>query len=67
MGELILNKVFFIIFCMSVLNVGFHVFEVVKRLRQDTPEKYVIPKRGKVILGLAVSFIITSIITGITL
>jgi len=52
---------------MSVLNVGFHVFEVVKRLRQDTPEKYVIPKRGKVILGLAVSFIITSIITGITL
>lgn len=67
MGELLLNKVFFIIFCMCVLNVGSHIFEVIKRVRQESPEKYVIPKRGKVLLGLAISFIITSIITGITL
>jgi hypothetical protein len=67
MGELILNKIFFIIFIMCSLNVGLHLFEVVKRLRQETPEKYTISKRGRFLLGMSIAFIITSFITGITL
>lgn len=67
MGVLLLNKILFIILCMGILNVGRHIFEVLRRLRQETPEKYVITKRDKFLLGLSVSYIITTVFTGIIL
>jgi hypothetical protein len=63
----VLNKIFYLILIMSGLNVGTHLFEVIKRLRQETPEKYVLSKRSRFILGLSISYIITTILTGITL
>jgi hypothetical protein len=52
---------------MCSINVGSHIFEVLRRLRQEMPEKYVLTKRQKIILGLSISFIITSVFTGITI
>lgn len=62
MVELLLNKVLFIIFCMSVLNCAGHTIEVLKRLKQEIPDKYIITDRERIILGLSVSFIITELV-----
>ena len=67
MGFLFLNKILLILFLMSVFNVSLHAFEIIKRLRQDNPETYQISRFRRVILGLSISYIITSIITGITI
>jgi hypothetical protein len=67
MSELLINKVFLIIFCMCLLNIGRHIFEVIKRLRQDIPERYVISNRSRLLLGLSISYIFTEIVFMINL
>ena len=66
MIEILLNKVLFVLFFLSILNVLKHGFEIIRRvIQQDIPEKYVLDKTQLVLLGLSISFIITSVFTGV--
>lgn len=67
MFELILNKVFYLTFFMSTLNILNHVWRVVKRLREDLPDKYELSKTELIFLGLSISFVLTTMFTGIEL
>lgn len=65
MTELILNKILFIIMVMSILNCLQHVWRVVNNLMKDVPDKYSITKIDSILLGFSLSYIITTIFTGI--
>jgi hypothetical protein len=67
MGEIILNKVLLIIFIMSVLNCLKHSWDIINSLREEVPNKYEISKWDRFLLGLSVSFIITTVLTGFQL
>jgi len=67
MFELILNKVFYLTFFMSTLNILNHAWGVVKRLREDLPDKYELSKMELIFLGLSISFVLTTMFTGIEL
>lgn len=60
------NKILFVLFFISFLNVGRHVWKIFMMLRnQDLPNKYELSKRELVLLGISVSYILTTIFTGI--
>jgi hypothetical protein len=65
MGEFLLNKVLLITFILSVFNCLKHVWGLVMGLIEDVPSKYEISGRERFLLGLSISYIITSIFTGI--
>jgi hypothetical protein len=67
MGEFFLNKVLLVIFMMSVLNVAKHLWNIINGLRAEVPTKYEISSWDRFLLGLSVSYIITSLLTGIQL
>jgi hypothetical protein len=67
MTEFLLNKVLLITFILSVLNCIKHVWGLVNRLREDVPSKYEISTGERFLLGLSISYIITSIFTGLQL
>lgn len=52
---------------MSTLNILNHVWRVVKRLREDLPDKYELSKTELIFLGLSISFVLTTMFTGIEL
>lgn len=65
---LLLNKVFFILFVLSVLICVRHGFYFVQTLllsSEEEPLKYRLNNKALLILGIALSFVITCIITGI--
>jgi hypothetical protein len=63
----LINKLLFIVFFMSVLNILRHSTEIVRRLMfEDTPEKYIISNKERIILGLSIAYFLTTIFTGIT-
>jgi hypothetical protein len=68
MVESLLNKVLFVLFFMSILNILRHVWKVFMILRNDNiPNKYELSKRELIFLGISVSYILTTIFTGIKL
>jgi len=68
MIESISNKVLFVLFFMSILNILRHTWKVFTILRNDdVPNKYELSKQELVFLGLSVAFLFTTIFTKITI
>jgi hypothetical protein len=67
MTDFILNKVLLVVFIMSILNIGYHGVKILQRLREDIPDKYSISTLDRIFLGLSFSYVITALITGLTL
>lgn len=65
MLEFILNKVLLIIFVLSLLNCGKHLWNIINGLREEVPSKYQISTTERFLLGLSVAYIISVLITGI--
>jgi hypothetical protein len=67
MIESLVNKVFFLIFFMSILNIVRHVWEIIRRLRAEDgwKQKYEITTLDLVLLLLSVSYLLSTIFVGI--
>jgi hypothetical protein len=52
---------------MSVLNIGRHIFKIIKILKEDIPYEYKLTKLELLLLGLSVSYVFTTIFTGLPL
>lgn len=67
MIELLTNKVLFVLFFMSVLNILRHGWKILAVLRnEDVPNKYELSKQELIFLGLSVAYVLTTIFTTIT-
>jgi hypothetical protein len=68
MVESLLNKVLFVLFFMSILNILRHVWKVFMILRNDNiPNKYELSKQELIFLGLSIGYLFTTIFTKISL
>jgi hypothetical protein len=68
MIESLLNKVLFVLFFMSILNILRHVWKVFTILRNDNiPNKYELSKQELIFLGLSIAYLFTTIFTKISL
>ncbi len=68
MIESLLNKILFILFFMSILNILKHIWKVFMILRNDNvPNKYELSKQELVFLGLSIAFLFTTFFTKITI
>ena len=68
MIEILLNKLFIVLFFVSLLNTVRHAYYFIQAIVSSTEEqpiKYVIPKTSLILLGLSIAYILTSIFTGI--
>jgi ABC-type proline/glycine betaine transport system permease subunit len=66
----ILNKILFLLFFLSCLNVIRHTFYIlrgVKKSDEEVANKYVLTKKELFLLGLSIAYILTCVFTGITL
>lgn len=60
----IIQKILFFLFCLSTLNIGKHIFNLILELRKEQPERIKVTKKELFILGLSISYILTIIFTG---
>jgi len=68
MIEILLNKLFIVLFFVSLLNTLRHTYYFIQAIVSSTEEqpiKYVIPKTSLILLGLSIAYILSSIFTGI--
>jgi len=65
MVSLILNKIMYLLFFLSITNVVRHIFFFLIKISDQ--RKYEISKTALFYLGLSISMILTSIVTGIKL
>ena len=68
MVEILLNKLFIVLFFVSLLNALRHAYYFIQAIVSSTEEqsiKYVIPKTSLTLLGLSIAYILSSIFTGI--
>lgn len=66
MIESLLNKVLFILFFLSILNVLRHGWKISMMLRnEDVPNKYELTKSELIFLGISIAYLISAIFTGI--
>jgi hypothetical protein len=65
MVSLILNKIMYLLFFLSTTNVVRHIFFFLIKISDQ--RKYEISKTALFYLGLSISMILTSIVTGIKL
>lgn len=66
----ILNKILLTIFIMAILNILRHVYyfsQAVSTSTEDEPKKYRIEKVSLYMLGISIAYIISAIMTGITI
>jgi hypothetical protein len=62
----LINKVLFILFFLSLLNVIRHGWKIFMQLRDtDLPNKYELTKSELIFLGLSVAYLLTTIFTTI--
>lgn len=62
----ILNKILFLLFFLSTLNVVRHLYFIVQALGINK-ERYTLKDSSLWLLGLSIGFILTCIFTGITI
>jgi len=67
MGIFILNKILLVLFLMCLLNCLKHIWNMTIRLREELPSKYQVTKSERFLLGFSISYIITTVFTGIIL
>jgi hypothetical protein len=67
MIESLVNKVFFLIFFMCIFNIGRHIWEIVRRLKSEDgyKKKYEVTTTELVLLGLSISYLLSTIFVGI--
>jgi hypothetical protein len=68
MIEILLNKLFIVLFFVSLLNTLRHTYYFIQAIvtsTEEQPIKYVIPKTSLILLGLSIAYILSSIFTGI--
>jgi hypothetical protein len=68
MIETLLNKLFIVLFFVSLLNTVRHTYYFIQAIVTSTEEqtiKYVISKTSLTLLGLSIAYILSSIFTGI--
>jgi hypothetical protein len=68
MIEILLNKLFIVLFFVSLLNTVRHTYYFIQAIvtsTEEQPIKYVIPKTSLILLGLSIAYILSSIFTGI--
>lgn len=65
--EMILNKFLMVTLIMSILNVGRHIVLIllIYTKPEEEREPYLLDLWSKIILGLSISFIVSSIFTGL--
>jgi phosphate starvation-inducible membrane PsiE len=67
MGVILLNKILITLFVLCVLVIARHVYNIVNLLMDSEVEnKYILPQRALVFLGLSVAYVISGILNGIT-
>ena len=57
----VMTKIEFFLFFMSTLNIIKHVWTIVDELRSDEPKKIEYTKIETFVLGLSISYILTTI------
>lgn len=68
MIENLTNKILFVLFFMSILNILKHLWKVLAILRNDdVPNKYELSKQELIFLGLSVAYLFTTIFTKINI
>ena len=68
MIESMSNKVLYVLFFMSILNILRHAWKVFMILKNDdVPNKYELSKQELIFLGLSIGYLFTTIFTKITL
>jgi hypothetical protein len=68
MIEILLNKLFIVLFFVSLLNSVRHAYYFIQAIvtsTEEQPIKYVISKTSLTLLGLSIAYILSSIFTGI--
>jgi hypothetical protein len=68
MIETLLNKLFIVLFFVSLLNTVRHTYYFIQAIvtsTEEQPIKYVISKTSLTLLGLSIAYILSSIFTGI--
>jgi hypothetical protein len=68
MIESMSNKVLYVLFFMSILNILRHTWKVFMILRNDdVPNKYELSKQELIFLGLSIAYLFTTVFTKITI
>ena len=68
MIESMSNKVLYVLFFMSILNILRHTWKVSMILRNDdVPNKYELSKQELIFLGLSIAYLFTTVFTKITI
>ena len=67
MTEFFVNKVFFLIFFMCVFNIVRHIWEIIRRLKSEDGYKkvYEVSTTELVLLGVSISYLLSTIFVGI--
>ena len=68
MIDILLNKLFMVLFFVSLLNTVRHTYYFIQAIvtsTEEQPIKYVISKTSLTLLGLSIAYILSSICTGI--
>ena len=63
----IVNKLLYIIYFLSLLNIIKHLFLFIQHISKAEIKKYQINKTSVLFLGLSISYLLMSIINGITI
>ena len=61
---IIVEKISFFLFFLSILNILKHSFNFILELRREQPEEISLNKRELVFLGFSIAYILTIIFTG---
>jgi len=66
MIEVFISKLYYILLIMSILNCCRHILKILKIMREEeVPNTYELENPQLFVLGLSISYIITTIIVGI--
>lgn len=62
-----LDKIFFLLLFLSIINIGRWLWDFYKEYRKEVPTKLIINPLDKMLIILSVAWILTIIFTGVTL
>jgi len=67
---ILLNKLLHTLFIISLLNVvrnGYYFIQAWVKSNTDNPSKYILSNKSLLLLGISLSYVLMSLITGITI
>lgn len=66
----IINKIllmFFVMACLNIIRHSFYFIQAVIRSTEEEPKKYKIQDNSLYLLGISIAYILSAVITGITI